>query len=56
VIIESTEISGMDAFEEVVTVEDIAGMKDPQRELLLELVKKHAEKLLPPQGGGQAAG
>jgi hypothetical protein len=56
VIIENTEISGMDAFEEVVTAEDIVGMKDPQRELLLELVKKHAEKLLPAQGAGQPAG
>jgi hypothetical protein len=56
VIIESTEISGTDAFEEVVTVEDIVGLKDPLRELLLELVKKHAEKLLPLQAGGQAAG
>jgi hypothetical protein len=56
VIIERTEISGMDAFEEVVTVEDIVGMKDPLRELLLEPVKKHAEKLLPPSGGGAARG
>jgi hypothetical protein len=56
VIIESTEISGMDAFEEVVNVDDIVGLKDPLCEPLLELVKKHAEKLLPAQGEGQPAG
>jgi hypothetical protein len=56
VIIESTEISGTDAFEEVVSVDEMARLKDPLRETLLELVKKHAETLLPPQGGGQAAG
>jgi hypothetical protein len=39
VIIESTELSGMDAFEEVVTVSDIQRMRDPLQERLLELVK-----------------
>jgi hypothetical protein len=55
VIIESTEISGTDAFEEVVSVDEIVRQKDPLRELLLEVVKKHAESLLP-QGGGLPAG
>ena len=39
VIIESTEVSGMDAFEEVVNVDDIAALRDPLRERLLEIVK-----------------
>jgi hypothetical protein len=56
VIIESTEISGMDAFEEVVSVDDIVGLRDPLREQLLELVRKHAEALLPPKGEGQPSG
>lgn len=37
VIIESTEISGMDAFEEVVKLDDIAGMREPLKEKLLKL-------------------
>jgi hypothetical protein len=47
VLIESTEISGTDAFEEVVNVEDIVQMRNPLRERLLELVKSHGEDLLP---------
>jgi len=39
VIIESTEVSGMDAFEEVVSVDDIAALRDPLRERLVEIVK-----------------
>jgi hypothetical protein len=31
-------------------------LKDPLRETLLELVKKHAEALLPAQGAGQPLG
>jgi hypothetical protein len=41
VIVENTEISGTDAFEEVIRVEDIASMQDPLRERLVELVKGH---------------
>jgi hypothetical protein len=39
VIIESTELSGMDAFEEVVSVSDIQRMRNPLQDRLLELVK-----------------
>ncbi|HWQ33699.1 MAG TPA: hypothetical protein VNQ79_12670 [Blastocatellia bacterium] len=38
VIIDSTEMSGMDAFEEVVNVEDIRNLRDELKEKLLELV------------------
>lgn len=37
VIIDSTEMSGMDAFEEVVNMEDILKMGDPLKEQLVEL-------------------
>ncbi len=46
VIIESTEISGRDAFEEIVNVSDIVKMRDPHKEQLVELVKSHDESLL----------
>ena len=42
VIIESAEVTGMDAFEEVVKVEDIHQLRDPLREQLLEIAKQHA--------------
>jgi hypothetical protein len=46
VIIENTEVSGMDAFEEVVNVKDIAGLRNPLKDKLVEVVKSHDEKLL----------
>ena len=46
VIIESTEISGMDAFEEVVNPEDIIALRDPLQVRLLELAKTHGVELL----------
>jgi len=39
VIIESTEISGMDAFEEVVSIDDIMQMGNPFKERLIELAR-----------------
>jgi hypothetical protein len=42
VITESTEISGMDAVEEVVNVADIARLSDPLKERLTEVLKTHA--------------
>jgi len=39
VIIESAELTGMDAFEEVVQVEDIAKLSDPLKERLLEIAR-----------------
>ena len=47
VIIESTEISAMNAFEEVINLDDIVKMRDPLKERLIELVKSHGEDLLP---------
>lgn len=41
VIIESAELTGMDAFEEVVHVEDIAGLRDPLKERLLAIAREH---------------
>lgn len=46
VIIESTEISGRNVFEEIVNVNDVAKLRDPLRERLIELVKNHDEGLL----------
>jgi hypothetical protein len=43
VIIESTEVSGMNAFEELVQVEDVAKLDDPLKEQLLALVKSFEE-------------
>jgi len=45
-IIESTEVSGTDEFEEVVSVEDMERMRDPLRERLVELVRSHSPELL----------
>jgi hypothetical protein len=41
VIIENTEISGVNVFEEVVNVEDLLKLRDPLRDKLLELAKAH---------------
>jgi hypothetical protein len=56
VIIESTEISGTDAFEEVVNLDDVLRPHDRLQEQLLEIVKKHGGALLPSQGGAQSQG
>jgi len=45
VIIESTEISGMDVFEEVVRPEDIAQLRDPLKQRLIELAHSYGEGL-----------
>jgi hypothetical protein len=42
VVVESAELTGMDAFEEVVSVDDIARLPDPFKERLLDLSRKHA--------------
>jgi hypothetical protein len=41
VILESAEVTGMDAFEEVVKLDDIQHLRDPLRERLLEIVRQH---------------
>jgi len=47
VIIQSTELSGMDVFEEVVNLDDLARLRDPLRDRLVELVRSHDKNLLP---------
>ena len=44
-IIESTEISGTDSFEEVVSVSEIANLRDPFRDKLVELARGLGEEL-----------
>jgi hypothetical protein len=45
-MIESAELTGMDAFEEIVKVEDIARMGDPLKERLLEIAREQAPELV----------
>jgi hypothetical protein len=47
VIIESTEISGTDTFEEVVNLEALTALKDPFKDKLIELAQQHGEKITP---------
>jgi hypothetical protein len=49
VIVQSAEITGMDAFEEVVVVEDIEQMPDALRERMLATVRAVDEALLSPR-------
>jgi hypothetical protein len=51
VIIESTEISGRNVFEEVINIEDIVKLRDPLRERLIEVVRNQDASLLPGQDG-----
>ena len=44
-IIESTEISGRDAFEEVVNLDDVRNLKDPLKMQLAEIARSHGEDL-----------
>jgi len=46
VIIESAQLSGMDAFEEVVNVDDIPRMRDGLKERLLQIVRSEAPELV----------
>ena len=46
VVVESAELTGMDAFEEVVNVEDISRLRDPFKERLLEIVRHQAPELV----------
>ena len=39
VLVESSEVSGMNAFEEIVQLEDLSKLRDPLREQLLEISK-----------------
>ena len=46
VIIESAELTGMDAFEEVVNPEEIATLRDPLKDRLLEIARQQAPELV----------
>ena len=43
VILQSVELSGMDAFEEVINLDDIERIDDPLKNSLLELARSHGE-------------
>ena len=45
VIIESTEISGQNAFEEIVNLEDLLNLEDPLKSQLIELARTHGVEL-----------
>jgi hypothetical protein len=45
VLIESAEVTGMDAFEEIVRLEDIQQLRDPLREQLLDIARQHVPEL-----------
>jgi hypothetical protein len=44
-IVESTEISGRDAFEEVVNLDDLRNLQDPLKTHLVEVARNHGEEL-----------
>ena len=46
VVLESAELTGMDAFEEVVDVDDIERLRDPMKERLLEIARKYAPEVI----------
>lgn len=46
VILESAELTGMDAFEELVNVEDIARLNAPLKQRLLDVTRQHAPELV----------
>jgi hypothetical protein len=46
VILQSAELTGMDAFEEVVKVDDLSQLRDPFKQRLLEIVRQQAPELV----------
>jgi hypothetical protein len=46
VILESAELTGMDAFEEIVNVDDLSQLRDPLKERLLDIARQHAPELV----------
>ena len=46
VVRESAELTGMDAFEEVVNLEEISRLRHPLKERLLEIARQHAPELV----------
>jgi hypothetical protein len=45
-ILQTAELTGMDAFEELVNVDDLAQLRDPLKERLLDLARHHAPELV----------
>jgi hypothetical protein len=45
VILQSAELTGMDAFEELVNVDDLSKLRDPLKDRLLEIVRQQAPEL-----------
>jgi len=45
VIIETTELTGSDAFEEVIDLEGLATLRDPMKDSLVELARSHGEQV-----------
>ena len=45
IVVESAELTGMDTFEEVVNVDDIARLPDPFKERLSEIARRHVPEL-----------
>jgi hypothetical protein len=45
-IVQSAELTGMDAFEEIVDVDDIPNLRDPLKERLLEIMRTQAPELV----------
>jgi len=45
VVVESAELTGMDTFEEVVNVDDVARVPDPFKERLMEIASRHVPEL-----------
>jgi hypothetical protein len=46
-LVQSAELTGVDAFEEVVKVSDLTGLRDTFKERLLEIAREQAPALLP---------
>jgi hypothetical protein len=46
IVLQTAELTGVDAFEEVVDVHDIAQMRDPFKERLLDIVRQQAPSLV----------
>jgi hypothetical protein len=46
VILQSAELTGMDAFEEVVNVKDLSQLRDPLKQRLIDIAKQHAPEMV----------
>jgi hypothetical protein len=48
IVLESAELTGIDAFEEVVNVDDISRLVDPLKERLMAIARQHLPALATP--------